>query len=71
MYTVILVGQTVVGAFATDAGKTRCINALAPGCRPKVKKYPRTYDSPWAKERIRSEARQQHIKLLKPGEFLL
>lgn len=81
MYTYILVGHTVVGAFSTKLARTRCLNRLAPGTHPEIKKgsQPRGYPSRLTTQKHPTKVRQRSVNLpeaakiryLKPGEFKL
>jgi len=80
MFNYVEVGGVVVGAFKYPTEKARIINALAPGCRPKIKKgYTPPKRSVTQSKRNRIEARQQkprvgnyeRVTYLKPGEFKL
>ena len=77
-YKFVQVGSTVVGAFKSDAGIVRCINRIAVGSNPKIKKGYKPV-RPVTQMRNKSEARQQtnrvgnyeRIRYLKPGDFTL
>lgn len=75
MSTYICVGRTVVGAFTSDLGKARCINALAPGCAPQVKKCHPILTEKRVAKHCSNEAQQLGVRcysrMLKRGEFIL
>lgn len=81
MFRYITVGGVVVGAYRYPVEKTRILRAIAPGCKPRIKKgYSPPRKAPQSNRTKRGEeVRQQKpqignyekIVFLKPGEFKL